>query len=493
MSAMRIRLVLVPLLLLAFLGPCLQPASALDLRVRVDTRYQLQAGDNALDNDVFQYHFLELPFLKWFTFGWNGGLRKDLDGYTSGDPAAAAEETDIALRGLPDAVNADQSLEYRIYSAWLRFEAGWFGALVGRYNPQDYEYTQFDGLLAWAAPFEWLRLEAFGGKPWHYGYLSDFSYYWDAGEWIVGGGAELALLQETLRLALRYQYLREQTRGDALLGESAEPYLSSDHLSKIRFSWSPASWMEMGAQGSFLQLDPRSLQAWFTADLEPLMSCSLGYAMQFIDIAELSDRLTLYSALLSASHPYLSLSAGLSKDFSHLLGGKGFFEALELELGYEHRQPLASEDLSMFNPRYDQARAALLVAVRGDWSLLVDYYFVISGDLENDLHAVGGELAKKWDKLQFQLGSSFHASRFQSDYTETVFSDSFFAQEHYLRVKWQVNRMFDLSLKGAYEHVRLSSLTSLTENADLVYEPMTELFSEPRDYFRLDARAGFRY
>ena len=50
------------------------------------------------------------------------------------------------------------------------------------------------------------------------------------------------------------------------------------------------------------------------------------------------------------------------------------------------------------------------------------------------------------------------------------------------------------ALRGAYEHVLVSSLTSLEKvNDEVVYAPMTELFSEPRDYFRLDIRAGYRY
>ena len=247
--------------------------------------------------------------------------------------------------------------------------------------------------------------------------------------------------------------------------------------------------------GAFLGLKPRALEFWASGNFEPLLtSFSLGCATQFIDIAELSDRLTLYSALLGSSHPYLSVSAGLSKDFSELLNLKGFFTALQLELNYEHRQPMAQEDRSMFNPQYDQARVSLLVALRGDWSLLVDYNFVVSTGLENDLHAVGGEVAKKWEKIDLRLGSSFYANRFQSDYTQTVFTDSFFSQEYYLKAKWKISRAFDLSVRGTYEHVLLSSLTSADKVNDLVvYEPMTELFSEPRDYFRLDIRTGYRY
>jgi hypothetical protein len=490
---MRIRTVTVGVLLLAALGGRLPTAAALDLQARVETRYQLQLGDGALDNDVFQYHFLQLPFLKSFTFGWSGGLRKDLDGQTDG--TATAEQNDLALRGLPDAVNADQSLEYRIYSAFLRFDAKRFGALVGRYNVQDYALSQFDGLLLWASPLDWLRLEAFGGKPWHYGYLADFNAYWQAEELVAGAGADLSLLDDRLRLALRYQYLRELTHREALIGETPDTYLSSDHLAKARLSLSPAPWLEAGLSAAFLALQPKVLEFWASGYIERLLaSYSLGLTTQFIDIADLSDRLTQYSALLGSSHPYVSVSAGLSKDFSDLLNLKGFFTALQFELGYEHRQPLAQEDRSMFNPQYDQARAGLLLAVRGDWSLLVDYNLLLSSGLENNLHVIGGELAKKWERIEFQLGSSFYANRFQSDYTQTVFTDSFFSQEYYLKAKWKISRAFDLSVRGTYEHVLLSSLTSVDKVNDLVvYEPMTELFSEPRDYFRLDIRTGYRY
>jgi hypothetical protein len=119
---------------------------------------------------------------------------------------------------------------------------------VGRYNAQDYAFSQFDGLLLWASPLQWLRLETFGGKPWHYGYLSDFESYWNAGELIVGAGVDASFLDESLRLALRYQYLRELTSRDSLIGEPADTYIASDHTSKSAApgppppGWRPESW-----------------------------------------------------------------------------------------------------------------------------------------------------------------------------------------------------------------------------------------------------------
>ena len=483
--------------LLAFISLCLllapHPAPALDFHARVETRYQLQAGDNALDNDLFQYHFLELSFLKNFNFSWNGGVRKDLDGTVNTLTSGNVEKTDIALRGLPDAVNSDQSLEYRIYSAYLKYDIGRFGALLGRYCPNDYEFSQFDGLLLWASPFDWLRIEAFGGKPWHYGYVSDFSYYWAADEFIVGAGTDCLLLDQKLLLSLRYLFLRELTRRDALIGAPAETYLSSDHLSKVRLAWTPVPWLNAGIVASLLGPDPRGLQSWVYGSIEPwLLSYAVNYDMQFIDIADIFDRLTQFSSFLGASHPYLRVSVDLTKSFSSYFRLGGFFDDMELELSYEHRQPLSEADRSMFNPQYDQLRVGTLVSVRGGWSLLLFYNFILSTGLENDLHAVGGELCKKWDKFEARLGSSYQAHRFESDYTQTLVRDSFYAQEYYVRLKWIINRFFDLSLKGSYENVLLSSLTGVM-NDEVVYAPMTELFSEPRNYFRFDLRAGYRY
>jgi hypothetical protein len=480
---------------LAFAIFCLlpAPAPALDFHARVETRYQLQAGDNALDNDLFQYHFLELSFLKNFTFSWNGGARKDLDGEVNTLVSDNVEKTDIAFRGLADAVNRDQSLEYRIYSAYVKYDTGRFGALLGRYCPVDYEFSQFDGLLLWASPFDWLRLEAFGGKPWHYGYLSNPSYYWAADEVIVGAGADCLLLGQKLQLSLRYLFLRELTRRDALIGETAETYLSNDHLSKLRLSWTPLPWLNAGILASLLGPDPRGLQGWVYGGIEPLLvRYTVNYDMQFIDIADISDRLTQFSSFLGASHPYLHLSVDLSRSFSDLLPLRGFFDDLELELGYEHRQPLSEDARSMFNPQYDQLRVGALASVRGGWSMLLFYNFILSTGLENDLHAVGGELGKKWDKVEVRIGSSYQAHSFETNYTQTLVQDSFFAQEYYLRLKWTISRFFDLSLKGSYENVLLSSLTGIVSD-ELVYTPLTELFSEPRNYFRFDLRAGYRY
>jgi len=156
--------------LLAMLAAA-QPAHALDLHGRIDTRYQFQGGDNAYNNEVFQYQSLDLSLLDNLSFLWNGGIRKDFNGTINRLASDGTEQTNIAFRGLPDAVNPDQTIEYRIYSAFLKYSLGFLGVQVGRSSADDYEFSSYDGLMLWISPFDWLRVEGFGGKPWHYGPL----------------------------------------------------------------------------------------------------------------------------------------------------------------------------------------------------------------------------------------------------------------------------------------------------------------------------------
>ena len=94
------------------------------------------------------------------------------------------------------------------------------------------------------------------------------------------------------------------------------------------------------------------------------------------------------------------------------------------------------------------------------------YSFLLTSNIQNTLTVVGGEIGKKWGVLDVRLGSSFNASLYQTDYTQTIIQDSFYAQEYYLRVKWQVNRSFDVSLKASYENILLTSITSALRAAE---------------------------
>jgi hypothetical protein len=137
---------------------------------------------------------------------------------------------------------------------------------------------------------------------------------------------------------------------------------------------------------------------------------------------------------------------------------------------------------------------AVLLAATGGWSLQAFYALLLSTGLENTLNVVGGEIGWKGSPLDIRLGSSFNASLYETDYTQTVLQESFYAQEYYLKVKWQINRSFDVSLKGAYENVLLTSITSgVPLNSEVSAVAMPGLNDAARNYFRVDVRAGFRY
>jgi hypothetical protein len=489
--------VAVAIVLLGLLG-VLAPAGALDYTGRIDTRYRLQMGDNAIKNDIYNYHFLELTFLKNFTFSWYGGVIASLNERVNILSVDLTEASNNALQTLPDAANAGQYVNYRIYSAYLKYDAGVFGAILGRCNPVDYELTRFDGLMIWAAPFEWLKLEAFGGLPWHYAYaanLADIPQYWGAGEMAAGGGADFLFFDEALKLSLKYIFLREVTRSDGLISASPATFLSADSLAKGSVSFAPWPWLNAGAAGSVLGVSPLSVRAWVSGAIDPLSLTYAGdFSMQLLDVSAVSDRITEFSSLLTASHPYFDVSAALTENFAGFFPTGGILSDVELELTWEHRQPVTSADQSMFNPQYDQFRVATLLAAKGGWTLQAFYAFLLTSGVQNTLHVVGGEIGKKWSSLDVRLGSSFNASLYQTDYTQTVMQDSFYAQEYYLRVKWQINRSFDVSLKGAYENALLTSITSgQPVNTDVDYAGMAGLNYGLRNYFRFEVRAGFRY
>jgi hypothetical protein len=484
------------IVLLGLLG-VLTPAGALDYTGRIDTRYLFRAGDNAFGNDIYNYHSLELSVLKNFTFSWYGGVIAALNP-TVNTFDGTTEVSDNALRNLQDASNPGQYVNYTIYSAYVKYDAGVFGAILGRCNPADYDLTRFDGLMVWALPLDWLRLEAFGGLPWHYAFVANplnIPQYWGAGEVAAGGGASFTFFDEVLKLSLRYLYLREITRSDGLISSSPATYLSADSFTKGSVSIAPLQWLNAGAGATAFGLTPLGVSAWVSGDIEPIhLSYSGDFQMQLINVSSVADRLTEFAALLTASNPYVDASASLTENIGGFFLPGGLLSDVELELTYEHRQPVSATDLSMFNPQYDQFRVATLLGAKGGWSFQAFYSFLLTSGVQNTLHVVGGEIGKKWSSFDVRLGSSFNASLYETDYTQMVLQDSFYAQEYYLRAKWQINRSFDISLRATYENVLLTSITSAPPlNTGVTYTAMTTLNGSSRNYFRVDVRAGFRY
>ncbi len=492
------------IMLVGFLG-FLVPAGAIDVTGRIDTRYQFQAGDNAFDNDIFNYHSLQLSFSRYWTFSWYGGVIASVSDRVNTLSADGTESSDNALRTLQDAGNPGQYINYTIYSAYLKFDSGVFGATVGRCSPADYDLTRFDGLMIWIAPSAELKLEAFAGMPWHYAYTADpaasfqnweaLCQNWPSCEFAAGGGADLHSSDERLQFSLKYLFLRELTRTDGFISASPTSYMSGDSLTKLLIGIAPAPWLNMGVAASVFDASPLSIRGWAAGDIEPIhLSYSADFQTQLIGVSAVSDRLTEFAAILTASDPYVDASVDLTENLAGFFPRGGFLSDAELELTYEHRQPVSAADQSMFNPEYDQFRVTALLGAKGGWTLQAFYSLLLTSGIENTLHVVGGEIGRKWSVLDVRIGSSFNASLYQTDYTQTILEDSFYAQEYYLRVKWQVSRSFDLSLKAAYENVLLTSITSGAPlNPEVDYAYLSGLNDSGRNYVRVELRAGFRY
>jgi hypothetical protein len=484
--------------MLGLLGPGAVRVGAFDLPAytgRIETRYSLEAGDNAFDHDLYNYHSLQLSFSRNLTFSWYGGIIASLSP-TVNTLANGIETSDNALRSLQDAGNPGQYVNYTIYSTYLKYDAGLFGATLGRSNPEDYQLI-FDGLTAWVSPFEWLKLNALGGVPWHYSYVANpFNAVqnWQTGELAVGGGAEARFLNDVILFSATYLFLREVTDTSGQIG-SVATYLSSDSLTRASVSFSPWPWLSGGAGGSFLDLSPLSARAWLSGSIEPIhLSYSADFEAQMIGVSAVSDRFTEFSSILTASDPYLDASVTLTEDFAGFMRRGGLLSDVELDLTYEHRQPVSPADQSMFNPQYDQFRVATMLGAAGGWSLQAFFTVLLTSGLQNDLYVVGGELGRKWSSLDVRLGSSFNASLYETDYTQTVLQDSFYAQEYYLKVKWQITRSVDVSVKGGYENILLTSITSgVPLNPAVQSAPMTTLNDGARSYFRFELRTSFRY
>ena len=469
-------------------------ADALDYQVRLDADYDLDIGDRATDNDIYQYHSLDLYFLKNFTFQWQGGVRKDLDGETD-ESVGGEDKSDVAFRGIADAANSDKTLEYRVYSAILKYETKRFGALIGRSYLFDYEFPQFDGIMAWGHPLDWLRIEGFGGKPWHYDYIKNFSNYWGEGEFVGGAGADFLFPESRLYFYLRYLYLRELTQRNNLIGEAEDTFVSSDHVYKLKANYFYSDWMGTGLKTSFYNTSIRDIHVWAGGFFENiLMSYYADYYMQLTGISDLGDRVTQFSTFLTASNPYLRFSVDLSKSFADVFNLTGPVSDILLEVTYEHRQPVNSSDESGFNPNYNMIQVGTVFATDSKWYLNIFYETVFTQDTINNLHFVGGEISKKWDKLNLGVGSSYYTNRYETQTDVSLVEDTFYAQEYYFKMKWFPLKGMDVSFKTTFERAKFKSLTDTTKiNTDVVSGSADEIITDPRNYFKFDVGVGYTF
>jgi hypothetical protein len=471
-------------------------AAAFDYKGRIDTRYKLQIGDHATDNDIYQYHFLNLLLSERWRIDWYGQIRKDLDGFADEATTGDEEKTDVAFQDVPDSVNLGHRWIYRIYEAYAEYRADSFGGLIGRHSLYEYEYSQFDGIMLWGTPLNWLKLEGFCGKPSHYAnYLDSSQSFWIDGEITGGAGADFLLYDQKLNVYLRYLYLKELTQRTNLINEPEDTYLSGDHVGRVRVDYFHEYWLRAGFGASVLNTDVRDLYVKASGIIDKiLLSYYAEYYMQFMDIDQLGDSLTKFSALLTASNPYLRMTVDLSQSFADILGLQGVLDDVVLELIYEHRQPLDSADETQFNPHYDMFNIGTILSFERDWYCQLFFEYIKTTGAKNDIQTLGGEISKKWEKLKLQLGSSFYANQYETNYTQTVVEDKFYAQEYYFKSKWRATESLDVSFKAALEAVAYSSLTSADKiNSAVVYAPITTIINDKRYYGSFDLRAGYNF
>ncbi len=467
---------------------------ALDYSGRIDTRYQYRTGDEEADQDVYQYHAFDLVFSKNLSFEWNGGLRYDIDGKNTSS-SGLDDASDVALRGLPDAVNEDMNLEYRIYSAFIKYKTDLFGAMLGRSLLWDYEFSQFDGAKLWLNPLNWFTLEGFAGKPWHYGYYNDYSKYWDESEFIGGGGAIFNFKKQKFHFALRYLNLRELTERTTETGETSDTFLSNDNLTRATLSYAPLRLLRADLSASFIETEGRNINAGLSGYSGGLLfTYRVNYHRQFMDVEDYGSRLSQYSYFLTANHPYHKASAYVSKSLADIFGFTGPVSDIEIEAGYEYRGPTDLDERDSFNPEYQLMRGGLLLATEMKLFLNIFYENIITTGEQNDTRVFGGEISKKWKILIVKLGSAYYAHKYEQNYSDTLIKDSFSAREYYLDLKWMPLKMLDVSLKASYERAELSSLTDTSkQNQDVVSAPMTEIITEPRDYMKVRLKVGYMF
>jgi hypothetical protein len=171
----------------------------------------------------------------------------------------------------------------------------------------------------------------------------------------------------------------------------------------------------------------------------------------------------------------------------------GFVSGIDLEMGYENRRPNDDGDESQFNPRYNMIRYGTILSTRPKWNFNVFYEAIITKDIENNYHFVGGEVAKKWDKINLHVGSSFIANKFETDSTGVVLEDSFYAQEYYFKVKWLPIKPLDVSLKTTFEVAKFSSFADDPVNGDVTGVGPDTIIEDPRHYLRFDLKVGYSF
>lgn len=492
--------------ILLVLGLVLMPLSIwgdvsndLSFSGRIDTRYQFKYGDNASDNDVYQYHSFQSQLGQGWELFWFGGIRKDLDGMESSvNENYTTEKSDVSFRGLPDAVNSAQNIEYRVYSAYFERKSAKYNLSLGRFYLYDYEYSEFDGIKGKFLVFNWLFWEVFFGKPWQYDYTE--SPYYNSKELIGGTGLKMKFLDRKLRLDLKYIYIKEETPGRAIVVQDSDANTSiseiyKDHLVMANLFYRLGFWLAIEGKASYLSNSSAkngmrdARLAMYGSIEKALLEYRISYFNQLLSISDFGNRFNQFSAFLTSSEPYHKINIWVSKSLADLFDLSGPLSDIQIEAGFDMRRPIKSENESRFNPNYIMLRSGISVVTNDRLYFLVFVENYKTSGEQNDTLTFGGELSKRWAKLQIAIGSAFFAYKYSATYSNTLVSDEYNAREYYLKLKWRPSNILDMSIKGSFETAEATSLTEV--NIDTKEE--SALIYNQRNYYRIDVNIGARY
>ena len=450
-----------------------------EYEMQLQSSYRIKAGDHSTDQDIYQYHVLNIKFNPFLFLSYNAGLRKDLDSNSSAYLKGNIDSTDYSMREINDSVNRNRKLEYRIYGASLNYDTQKVKVAMGRNFAYKYSYQIYDGFSTVLAPVKWFVFDFFGGIPWKYNYRK----YYVNGEYTAGSGLSLLPLKGKLLFDVRYMNLNQQsyTQTTAVNAAASDNIIRSDDLIQAKSGIYLYRPVQFHISSSFLNAKPYNAETVMFGQWDHLLlDYSVGYYNQFYSMENHTSHLNLYSTLLSAARPYQRVSGRVQKSFADWLNQEGFLNNIELEFDYEKRfaQP---GNRNRFNPEYDMFRTGFITAFRNKLFLQLFCDYFITKAIKNNTISAGGELNKKWKTVTLALGSGYYFYKFESDYYNMLYEDTFNAREYYINFKWKINKYVFVQTKTVYEWAHLKSLTNAT------IDPLLEnqIYMENRDYLTL--------
>jgi len=460
------------------------PAYGLETKIRLDNRIVSQWGDNAHDLDFYQSHVFSAQFNPFFSLRYSGALKKDLDATQSAVLPGSLDASDVAFRDYADSINPAQTWQYSLYEAFVTYENPFFSADLGRQYRFEFNGAAFDGLLMSYQPSNWIRMVTFAGIPWH----SDFHNYYPLQEQTSGALVHLENDEQNLMGDLRYTFLRESLpTAITPVRTSQAPRVSVEsHLLQANIGYEAADWLKTDVALSALptpKLKPMLLTVYLQGEFESiLVDYKASYSNQFVNLSDLTDRLSSYSMLLGSSAAYQDVNLFVYKSFYDLFTKSKILEDIQLELGGEKRFVTKPGDITQFNPEYLMGQIGLIVALRGKWLFHVYYDTYVTTGVENTTNAVGGDITKKWKDFTMSAGTGFYKYHYQTDYSGVLVSDRFDSRDVFIRMHWDLNKNVGFKLQGLYNWASLASLSRFLVD-DTAWAP---LISRNREYYKLD-------